>query len=297
MSVDVPTGTVRWHAQVAHVDSVDVDALPDLDAPNGTVTFTPGTTELRFVDGEDPATVFLVPLVYGLGSDGIMRDLSGNDAVTLPADAGNPQRWTWTCSVNLDGIKWKPFSFHLSPGEDLDLTQLSPVPAADGTWYRIGPAGPIGPVGPQGPPGAINGMPDATATVKGAVRLAGDLGGHADAPTVPALASKANTADLALVATSGKYTDLAATPTLATVATTGSYNDLTNKPAAYTDENAQDAAAALFANGAHTGITFTYNDSTAAISGAVKAQVVGLTQAAYTALATKDATVLYCITG
>jgi hypothetical protein len=34
----------------------------------------------------------------------------------------------------------------------------------------------------------------------------------------------------------------------------------------YTDENAQDAAAGLFANGTHSGITFAYNDAGASIS-------------------------------
>jgi hypothetical protein len=37
----------------------------------------------------------------------------------------------------------------------------------------------------------------------------------------------------------------------------------------YNDENAQDAAALLFSNGAHTGITFTYNDAAASISAVV----------------------------
>lgn len=37
-----------------------------------------------------------------------------------------------------------------------------------------------------------SGVPDATADTKGKVRLAGDLGGTADAPTVPGLAGKAN---------------------------------------------------------------------------------------------------------
>jgi hypothetical protein len=38
-----------------------------------------------------------------------------------------------------------------------------------------------------------NATPDATSTVKGKLQLAGDLGGTADAPTVPALANKENT--------------------------------------------------------------------------------------------------------
>jgi hypothetical protein len=37
----------------------------------------------------------------------------------------------------------------------------------------------------------------------------------------------------------------------------------------YTNEDAQDAAAQLFGNGSHTGITFTYNDTSASVSAAV----------------------------
>ena len=66
---------------------------------------------------------------------------------------------------------------------------------------------------------------DADATTKGKIQLAGDLGGTADAPTVPGLALKANAADvttaLALKANSSS---------LSAVATSGNYNDLTNKP-------------------------------------------------------------------
>lgn len=40
---------------------------------------------------------------------------------------------------------------------------------------------------------SVAGSPDATTSVKGLVQLAGDLGGTAAAPTVPALANKANT--------------------------------------------------------------------------------------------------------
>lgn len=44
------------------------------------------------------------------------------------------------------------------------------------------------------------------------------------------LANKANTSDLATVATTGAYSDLSGKPNLAAVATSGSYNDLLNKP-------------------------------------------------------------------
>ena len=44
------------------------------------------------------------------------------------------------------------------------------------------------------------------------------------------LSLKANSADLATVATSGSYTDLANTPSLSNVATSGDFNDLSNTP-------------------------------------------------------------------
>jgi hypothetical protein len=81
--------------------------------------------------------------------------------------------------------------------------------------------------------------PDATTTTKGKLQLAGDLGGTADAPTVPALATKyvkpgsgIPSSDLtAAVQTSLGKADTAVQPgSLATVATTGAYADLTGKP-------------------------------------------------------------------
>jgi hypothetical protein len=79
---------------------------------------------------------------------------------------------------------------------------------------------------------------DADANTKGKIKLAGDLGGTAAAPTVPGLALKANAADvtsaLAIKAnTSDMNTALALkanTSSLSTVATSGDYNDLSNKP-------------------------------------------------------------------
>ncbi len=94
-------------------------------------------------------------------------------------------------------------------------------------------------------------IPDADATTKGKIQLAGDLGGTAAAPTVPglalkantsnmttALASKANTSDvttgLALKANTSDVTTALASKanisSLSTVATSGNYNDLANKP-------------------------------------------------------------------
>lgn len=66
------------------------------------------------------------------------------------------------------------------------------------------------------------------------------------------------TANLATVATSGKYVDLTGKPSLATVATSGSYNDLTNKPTIPTVNN---ATLTIQNNGTSVG-TFTANSAT-----------------------------------
>ena len=86
---------------------------------------------------------------------------------------------------------------------------------------------------------------DADASTKGKIQLAGDLAGTADTPTVPALALKANTADvtaaLALKANTADVTTALAskanTTSISRVGISGLYSDLINKPtipAAYT---------------------------------------------------------------
>jgi len=75
-------------------------------------------------------------------------------------------------------------------------------------------------------------IPDADASTKGKIQLAGDLAGTADTPTVPGLALKANTADVTTALASK-----ANTSSISRVGISGVYNDLINKPtipAAYT---------------------------------------------------------------
>ena len=91
--------------------------------------------------------------------------------------------------------------------------------------------------------------PDATASIKGVLRLTGDLGGTAASPTVPGLAGKANTASLHAVATSGLYTDLTGRPTI---------------PAAYSDEQARDAVSAMLVEGAN--VTLVKDDAANTVS-------------------------------
>lgn len=95
------------------------------------------------------------------------------------------------------------------------------------------------------------------------------------------LANKANTADLATVATSGAYSDLSGTPSLATVATSGSYNDLLNKPTLGTAA-AKDSTNAV-----------TQNSTDLVESGAVYTQVSQLKNAFTNQVHAADAKNLY----
>ena len=72
------------------------------------------------------------------------------------------------------------------------------------------------------------------------------------------LAAKANTADLASVATTGAYADLSGSPRLAAVATSGAYSDLTGQP---TIPTVNDATLTIQKNGTNVE-TFTANSST-----------------------------------
>ena len=74
----------------------------------------------------------------------------------------------------------------------------------DGTW--------------SAPPGGGGSTPDASTSVKGVVKLAGDLGGTADSPTVPGLAGKANTSHTHLAS---QVTDLGNSATRSVGTTSG----------------------------------------------------------------------------
>jgi hypothetical protein len=109
---------------------------------------------------------------------------------------------------------------------------------------------------------------------------------------------------LATVATSGAYTDLSGAPALATVATTGAYSDLSGRPTLGTAAAADTSAFATSAQGALADSAvqpaaiakMVVSDTTGITGAAAITNIVSLTQAAYDALATKDAATLYAIT-
>jgi hypothetical protein len=91
------------------------------------------------------------------------------------------------------------------------------------------------------------------------------------------LAAKANTADLAPVATSGAYADVTGTPTLAPVATSGAYSDLTGTPtlpSALTDLSITDGTAGQVLSADGDG-TYTFIDAASGGGGSFEAVASG----------------------
>lgn len=129
---------------------------------------------------------------------------------------------------------------------------------------------------------------DATTTAKGIVQLAGDLTGTAAAPALAAVVTAATKGSATAIPVitydaKGRITSVttAAPSDTTKLAIANNLSDLNNAatartnlgvtyanlpdkptiPAAYTDEQAQDAVASMFSLGTMSGITFTYDDA------------------------------------
>lgn len=181
------------------------------------------------------------------------------------------------------------------------------------------------PQGQQGPAGS--GAPDATTTTKGSVKLAGDLAGTADLPTVPNKADKSITISAGTGLSGGG--DLSANRSLsvsygttAGTAVQGNDTRVTADQAAATASIrtlGTGATQAAAGNHSHSGLTADQAAGTASIrtlgTGATQAaagnhthtgmvtgsggitKVQQITQASYDALGTKDSATLYVIVG
>jgi hypothetical protein len=165
---NIPTnisyGTVTGRFILAYGDSNDSGPEPDAIPAAGAVYFTASPVFIKDATA-DPAAVTILPTVVEatLDSDGYICGFGTTRGVNLVATddpQGNPVNWTWAVEFRLTDQAGTPvalpgFSFSLPSGQTVDLTVLSPVPDANGTFYLVGPTGPTGPTGPAGPANSL----------------------------------------------------------------------------------------------------------------------------------------------
>jgi hypothetical protein len=167
LPTNVSYGTVTGRFLLAYADSSDVEPQPDGEPAKGFVIFTASPVKLLDATATPaPVTILPAPVVANLNADGYIEGYTGDAGVRLVAtnDADlNPVNWTWQVDFRLTDEADVPltvpsFSFELPAGSTTDLTTVSPVPNANGTFYIIGPQGIQGIQGIQGPPGSLGNL-------------------------------------------------------------------------------------------------------------------------------------------
>jgi hypothetical protein len=191
------------------------DDNPDDRPWQGTIVFSPSVPVAYVTASPRSRTLFIESATFGVDGDGIMRDGQGNDGVKLmsPESTGLLQRsWTWIATFfpSNGSPQFPTVPFHLPSGGTVDLTTVATGVAETGSSgavvtrglsaYEVAVAN--GFVGTEvewldslhySGAGGVATVPNATATVTGGVRLTGDFGGTATAPTVPGLTSRVTT--------------------------------------------------------------------------------------------------------
>jgi hypothetical protein len=150
---NVSYGTVTGRFIVAYGDTADSGLEPDAVPAQGSVFFTPSPILLKNQTAS-PSPVTILPATVGvsLDEDGYLRSFAGEAGlgvrlVATDDEDNNPVNWTWSVEFRLTDEAGTPvalpsFSFSLPSNSSVDLTDLSPVPSANGTFYLVGPVGP-----------------------------------------------------------------------------------------------------------------------------------------------------------
>ena len=117
----------------------------------GTVEFIP--LPCWWTAASASTTIIGTPITATLDEDGGFEvDLIATDDADL-----NPVDWTYRCRVRLTDCDTN-YSFDMAApmGEDINLSDITPVFGSEGNAILVGPPGPqgvAGPIGPAGPPG------------------------------------------------------------------------------------------------------------------------------------------------
>lgn len=159
---NVNYGTVVGQFLLAYADGTDPDLFPDGVPAKGSIYFRPSPAKLLDASSTpNPVTILPAVVEATLDSEGYVFGPDGTRGITLVAtdDADlNPTGWTWTAEFRLTDqddvpVSVASYSFQLPSDTTVDLTTLSPVPDANGTYYLVGPKGDKGDTGDTGPAG------------------------------------------------------------------------------------------------------------------------------------------------
>lgn len=135
LPANVGTGIVRISLRKVVLDKSVSPAVPEVLPAVGKVRFTPSTpTLINVVNG------LLIPTT----PVSVHLDGNGDAVVTLVATDdtdNNPVDWTYTVSFELDSGEIAPFSLSVAEGSDVELSDVTPVPDSNGTYYLTGPPG------------------------------------------------------------------------------------------------------------------------------------------------------------
>ena len=152
LPTNVSYGTVKGRFILAFSDSDDSGLEPDAVPAAGSVFFTASPVLLKNSSASpNPVTILPSPVEVSLDEDGYIRSYAGETGLGVRLVAtddpeNNPVDWTWRADFRLVDESGAPlsipsFSFSLPSNEEVDLTDLSPVPSANGTFYIVGPRG------------------------------------------------------------------------------------------------------------------------------------------------------------
>jgi hypothetical protein len=164
---NVSYGTVTGRFILAYSDSIDSGSEPDATPAAGSVFFTASPILLKNANASpSPVTILPSTVEVQLDEDGYIRSFAGTSGlgvrlIATDDEDNNPQDWTWRVDFRLTDQAGTPvalpsFSFSLPADQVVDLTEVSPSPDSNGTFYLVGPTGPQGIQGIQGPPGNLD---------------------------------------------------------------------------------------------------------------------------------------------
>ena len=156
---NVNYGTVVGQFLLAYADGSDVGPNPDGVPAKGFIYFRPSPVKILDASASpNPVTILPAVVECALDSQGYLLGGDGTRGVRMVATNDpdlSPLNWTWTVEFRLTDQDDVPvpipsYSISLPADTTVDLTTVSPVPDASGTFYLVGPTGATGPQGPIG---------------------------------------------------------------------------------------------------------------------------------------------------